>query len=198
MDDPVLQFVVDTRKFEIELYWKRAGYFWTFIAATFGAYLALLSRKDPTPALAFILVGCLGYLFSLAWYCANRGSKYWQTNWEAHLDRLEPLGSVYRTNLDPSQFAFWRLTGPYAFSVSRINQLLSLLVTALWFGLLVVQIATSWPDSRNDRIASGIVVGIGVLGTVALLTLGRTGRRDKGLRFKQRTPEYAGLEPRVG
>ena len=28
----------DIRKFEIDLYWKRAAYYWTFIAATFAAY----------------------------------------------------------------------------------------------------------------------------------------------------------------
>jgi hypothetical protein len=190
MEDPVLQFVVDTRKFEIELYWKRAAYFWVFIAAAFGAYLALLSRKDPPPSLTYILVGCLGYLFSLGWYCANRGSKYWQTNWEAHLDRLEPIGKVYKTNLDPDQFPLWRITGPYAFSVSRINQLLSLLVTALWLGLLIVQIASAWPAGRTDQIASSLVVGIGLLGTVALMSAGRTARKDKTLRFKYRKPVY--------
>lgn len=34
----------DIRKFEIDLYWKRAAYFWTFIAATFAGYFLL--QKD--------------------------------------------------------------------------------------------------------------------------------------------------------
>lgn len=33
-----LKMALDTRKFEIELYWKRATYFWAFIALAFGAF----------------------------------------------------------------------------------------------------------------------------------------------------------------
>ena len=33
-----LAFAADIRKFEIELYWKRATYYWTFIAAAFAGY----------------------------------------------------------------------------------------------------------------------------------------------------------------
>jgi hypothetical protein len=33
-----LAHALEIRRFEIELYWKRATYFWTFIAAAFAAY----------------------------------------------------------------------------------------------------------------------------------------------------------------
>lgn len=33
--------VADIRKFEIEMYWKRATYFWTIIAVTFTGFFAL-------------------------------------------------------------------------------------------------------------------------------------------------------------
>ena len=33
-----LAYALDIRKFEIELYWKRATYFWGFIAAAFAGY----------------------------------------------------------------------------------------------------------------------------------------------------------------
>ena len=36
---------MDIRKFEIDLYWKRAAYFWAFIAATFAGYFALLGSN---------------------------------------------------------------------------------------------------------------------------------------------------------
>ena len=35
-----LEQAYEVRKFEIELYWKRATYFWTFIGASFAAYAA--------------------------------------------------------------------------------------------------------------------------------------------------------------
>lgn len=33
-----LALALDIRKFEIDLYWKRATYFWAFIAAAFAGY----------------------------------------------------------------------------------------------------------------------------------------------------------------
>ena len=35
-----LERALDIRKFEIDLYWKRAAYFWTFIAATLAGFIA--------------------------------------------------------------------------------------------------------------------------------------------------------------
>ncbi len=42
-----LKHAHDIRKFEIDLYWRRAAYFWTFIAAAFGAFFLL--EKTGTP-----------------------------------------------------------------------------------------------------------------------------------------------------
>lgn len=36
-----LENILDIRKFEIEMYWKRATYFWTFIGAVFVGILRL-------------------------------------------------------------------------------------------------------------------------------------------------------------
>ncbi|QWF70402.1 hypothetical protein KEF85_13820 [Methylomonas paludis] len=46
---------LDTRKFEIELYWKRATYFWTFIGVIFGGY-ALVFTKMESPGREDLLV----------------------------------------------------------------------------------------------------------------------------------------------
>jgi hypothetical protein len=35
-----LDIALDTRKFEISLYWQRAAYFWALIAAAFAGYFA--------------------------------------------------------------------------------------------------------------------------------------------------------------
>jgi hypothetical protein len=195
MNNAAVQFIIDTRKFEIELYWKRAAYFWAFIAAAFGVYIALLSRGEPAPPLSYSWVTCLGYLFSLAWYCANRGSKYWQSNWEAHLDCIEAggIGRIYKTILEPAQFRLWRIASPYAFSVSRINQILSFSLTALWLGLFILHGVQDWPCDRNSQISIALVYLVGFGGSVGLLTAGKTGRKDPTLRFKQRAPQY--LEP---
>jgi hypothetical protein len=36
-----LDAAIKTRNFEIELYWKRAAYFWTLIAVAFAGYFAI-------------------------------------------------------------------------------------------------------------------------------------------------------------
>ncbi|HME35041.1 MAG TPA: hypothetical protein VKF84_07370 [Candidatus Sulfotelmatobacter sp.] len=135
-----LKVSLEIRKFEIELYWTRAAYFWAFLAVMLGAYFALLAEKEPSEerAEARLTVLCLGIIFSTAWYFVNRASKYWQENWENHLDLLEnnENGPLYKTILKAKDLSFWRLSGPYDFSVSKLNQLLSLIVVVLFVLLL--------------------------------------------------------------
>src|SRR5258706_16354530 len=47
--EAALQHALDIRKFEIDLYWRRATYFWAFIAAAFAAYAAVQSAQSLTP-----------------------------------------------------------------------------------------------------------------------------------------------------
>ena len=92
----------DIRKFEIELYWKRAAYFWTFIAAALAGYFVLQQRGTGDSFDSAYIVTCLGFTFSLAWYLVNRGSKSWQRNWEAQVDLLEDeiTGPLYKSEIN--------------------------------------------------------------------------------------------------
>ena len=92
------ELALDIRKFEIELYWKRTTYFWTIIAATFAGYFALSTAKNINNGLVF-MVSCIGLMLSLGWYLVNRGSNYWQENWELHVDSLENdiTGPLFKT-----------------------------------------------------------------------------------------------------
>jgi len=133
-----LKCALEIRKFEIELYWKRAAYFWTLIAAAFAAYFVLQSVestvKDPS---SIFLVTCIGFILSLGWYLVNRGSKYWQENWERHVDVLEDeiIGPLYRTNLARTECSIIKPHDSFPFSVSRINQMISLFITVIWLAL---------------------------------------------------------------
>jgi len=131
-----LKQALDIRKFEIELYWKRAGYFWTFIAAAFAGYFALGRDGD---IVSTYVVTCLGFLFSLAWYFVNRGSGAWQRNWEAHVDLLEDgiMGPLYKTTLNRGKYKIYHLAEPFSFSPTRIHNILALSVTTVWILLLV-------------------------------------------------------------
>lgn len=127
---------LDTRKFEIELYWKRAAYFWAFLAATFAAYFVVLSKSEPPQDILFLL-NCLGLMFSISWYFVNRGSKFWQENWERHVDMLEDqvIGPLYKITRNPKPLKFRYLHKEYPFSVSKVNQILNIFVIVIWIFL---------------------------------------------------------------
>ncbi len=133
-----LKYALDIRKFEIELYWRRAAYFWALLAAAFAAYFALYKGGNAESYLVF-LVACVGTLLSSGWYLVNRGSKYWQENWERHVDALEEevTGPLYRTTILGAQYKWINLWSAYPYSVSKVNHMISLYVAVLWVGLAI-------------------------------------------------------------
>lgn len=136
-----LEIALDTRKFEIELYWKRTGYFVLFIGAVFVGYYKVLQIRelsDSEKEWLLLLLAALGFLLSLLWYMANRGSKFWQENWEAHIEELSteigvPIFGIIKIHRDTKL----NFMGLYPFSVSRINQMASLIITFSWLIILL-------------------------------------------------------------
>jgi len=138
-----LEHALDIRKFEISLYWQRATYFWTLIAASFAGYFAVLAAEKMEDKLfnAYV-IACIGFVFSLAWFLVNRGSKFWQENWENHVDMLEneTIGPLYKTVLrrpTASDFLEKWVDGPLPISVSKVNQWVSLFTALIWLALMV-------------------------------------------------------------
>ena len=106
----------DKRKFEIGLFWQRATYYWAFILAAFTAHFALIGMlfgnenrdfsiselyKLPGFSLfALAVTAFFCYFFSLCWVLMNKGSKFWQKNWEGHDEKhtfLETLNFYIST-----------------------------------------------------------------------------------------------------
>lgn len=131
-----LEYALDIRKFEIDLYWKRATYFWTFIGVAFAGYFALSAAKNVSEE-AIFLINCLGFIFTFSWYLVNRGSKFWQNNWERHVDMLEDkeIGPLYKTAINMKHSKMINIFEEYPFSVSKINQILSLFLCVVWIFL---------------------------------------------------------------
>lgn len=129
-----LKYALDIRKFEIDLYWKRATYFWAFIAASYTGYFALLNKNDKV----LLFIGFLGFLFSYSWYFVNRGSKFWQNNWEKHVDYLENeiIGNLNKTVRFCKKSNFINPIAEYPISVTKINQLLSFIISLSWLFLV--------------------------------------------------------------
>jgi len=114
----------EARNFEIELYWKRANYFWAFQIASFAGYFTVLNSKaysDNPQVLYFVI--CIGFVTSLAWAFTNIGSKMWQRHWEIHVDMLENsiTGPLYKI-----------MTSVKTFSLTKINEIVSKFIVTIW------------------------------------------------------------------
>jgi FtsH-binding integral membrane protein len=168
-----LDHALDIRKFEIGLYWQRAAYFWALIAVAFAGYFAILGAEHlRNKELLSFFVSCIGLVFTWAWFQVNRGSKYWQENWENHVDMLEdPItGPLYKTTMHrPSENGLLEkhVTGPKAISVSKVNQLVSFFTLTLWVGLLVYSVIQTYPT----RLAVGGELLFGCITAVFLIAL---------------------------
>lgn len=147
----------DIRQFEIELYWKRATYFWAFQLVAF-AMLGLLFRdgelKNPQ---LLTIPASIGVITAFAGILTARGSKFWQENWEAHVDLLEG-----ETEERLTQVVMCRR--PPQYSVSRVNESLLRLFTIAWFVVLLFS-AIPRPTAISTVIAhyQGICILLAVI-----------------------------------
>lgn len=142
--EKALEMALETRKFEIELYWKRATYFWAFIALMFTSYFVVF-KADGWEIVAYkheLLLGVssMGMFLSVCWFCVNKGAKYWQENWEQHVDLLEDgiMGPLYKTTKDCGGFS--NAISPWSsfkYSVGKINIFISAVMTIVWLFLLI-------------------------------------------------------------
>lgn len=183
----------ETRNFEIELYWKRATYFWTMIGALFAGYALSMSPKGD-PNVAFIL-SCVGLIISTAWYFINRASSAWQRNWEAHIDALEDniTGPLYKSVYAPKKaYKYHDLFGPLPMSPSKIAVAVSLFVACTWIILIVYNLPSNWnpiPPLRHLDIRFAVLSGT-VVCCLALTFLCRTGGGNYKLGFRKRRAKW--------
>lgn len=164
--EKLCEIALQTRNFEIELYWKRTTYYWAFIAADMAAYALVFSKIDDCSIASYVLMGvlsCMGILFSFGWFLANRGSKYWQENWEAHMGRLirKKYGPIFQTLLLPDSNRYWGIKS-YPYSVSRINQYISIFVLIMWgvlflCPLFMLTCGTLPKWSESSLVAYGLI-----------------------------------------
>jgi|GEM_PF-6946029 len=121
-----LKRAYELRNFEIEHYWKRATYFWGYQAGIFAAFGLLLSGKAGGFYLLAVPVAFIGFFTALANLLAGQGSKFWQENWEKHIDMLEDEfeGRLHKT--------VWSGARCCNQSVSKINRNLGWAFLCFW------------------------------------------------------------------
>ena len=185
--EEALKQAYEIRKFEIELYWKRATYFWTFIGAAFVGYAAFYNASNSSPSnnsnreFILVLISCVGFVFSVAWHCVNKGSKFWQENWENHVELLEDkiFGPLYKTltKRPKRSSSFIQSIGdffvaPKPFSVSKVNQLVSTFMALIWALILFAEVgnicfcgcAIEWKKAVPVCLALATCVGFWLVG----------------------------------
>ena len=142
MRSRALKEAQDIRKFEIDLYWKRTGFFWAFITVIYTALFAVLCKYVDCPIEYSFLVPVIsalsgmGFFFSVAWHMVNKGSKFWQQNWETHVSLLErnEIGPLYDVFLTPKTTGNrWNPTKEFDFSVTKVNMWASTLISVVSF-----------------------------------------------------------------
>lgn len=172
--DRAIVAALDTRKFEITLYWQRTAYLWAMIAVAFAGYFAIGSKDK---SLAALSIACVGFVFSLAWYRLNQGSKFWQENWEQHVALLEKdhFGPLFSTVLHRPQrgrFALFSWATPT--SVTKVNLTISLYIAFVWLVLIAYQLAPLSFDAPIDWYVLAMVGSSLVISTVLAIGVGTT------------------------
>lgn len=126
---------VRVREFEIDLFWKRSLFFGGFIAAAGIGYSSAVEHNK----VAFqLLLSCFGFVCSVAWSLANRGSKYWQENWEKKVSDIEDeiTGPLFKIAEGIQKKGIW---GAKRYSVSRLAIAVSDYLAIIWFCLTTYQ-----------------------------------------------------------
>ena len=125
------------RDFEIGLYWKRTIYFSTFIGALFVGFYNI--RDDCSLK---TIIAILGTAISWVWFLTNKGSKFWQENWENHIIFLEQEfnSEIYSVTLNKSGECFFNPLNGHSYSISRLNGFIVLLIWMAWVFLLIKEL----------------------------------------------------------
>ena len=143
----------DIRKFEIEMYWRRSAYLWTLQGAALAGLALILSnstldeeclhlvsneadkcRREWVELVVIVAIWCFGIFTAFVWLFLLRGAKFWQNNWERHVDLLEDRisGALYKT------YPVKNFEAPY--SVSKLNELMAGFTFLMWILIGVVAV----------------------------------------------------------
>lgn len=117
---------------------------------------------------------CLGFLFSISWYLANRRSSSWQRNWERHVDLFEDdvTEPLYKSTINRRSHKLLALVGLYAFSPSKINNIFVLYVCAVWLALMIRTIAALGSAVLSASFETAVMV-MTMVAILAFIIFGR-------------------------
>ncbi|WP_164639405.1 hypothetical protein [Rhodopseudomonas sp. BR0G17] len=152
------------RSFEIEHFWKRGTFFWGFQIVVFAAFGVIWKDlKSDAGYVMLLALTAVGLLSALANSFAGRGSKFWQENWEKHIEMLEDVveGPLYKT--------VWLRQGQVEYSVTGLSIALSNCFVGFWlFAGLFVAVVSREKLLREVIDNQGVLLLtiVGVIGVI--------------------------------
>ena len=172
----------EIRMFEIRMLWQRALFVWGFQLAVFIAVAGLLGAScegeqscDPQGINLIFLCALsgLGLLLAYALVQINEGSKFWQANWEYHIDMLEDEfeGKLHKTHLKKVKDADKQIV-----SVSKVNKYISWFLFGFWLfifgGFLIYALVPFCTSLYSWNIKSWHEMGLIIAGVVIISATG--------------------------
>lgn len=156
------------REFEIQLYWTRTTYIWAMQAALIGISLLFRTSGNTTVVLDFpvlristapslssliaiLLLSTLALIVAALWSLLLDGAKFWQNNWERHVDIL---GEKLNNNL----YQVYPIMGGEAkppYSVTKINSYIAKAFIVFW---IINVIWSIWDITSLSVNSCGIAV----------------------------------------
>ncbi|MDD7468837.1 MAG: hypothetical protein SPI16_04440 [Porphyromonas sp.] len=181
------EVALKARQQEIDLYWTRANYFLTAFATLGGSavIVAVLGAGFVKEWFIFpilYVIEWMGIVLAVAWIYANKGSKYWQVNWEKYVDVLgkDIIGPlfIYRAKEKGCDRRY---------SVSKINKIISRYILVIWVMALIATVilwcrsvsADSCRDAHHSWLI-GLVVGATSMCAIYHITHAFGGQEDTG------------------
>lgn len=174
----------DLRRFEIENYWKRSTYFWGFQLAALAALAIARPAGGNVDPLILMIVSILGMTTAYTGVLTAKGSKFWQRNWEYHVDLLEDEveGLLHKTVLTKDE--------QLAPSVSHANERLLKAITAGWMlsflagAMIYAQFDQHAAISVEKTEAIIFLIGVATASMIWMRLTPRSDLPDRAYRFQ--------------
>lgn len=153
----------DIRKFEIGLYWQRSAYMWGFItvltAVCAYCFTKLVDQGEGANQSKNIIVAVsliasfMGLVFTQMWRRLSATSKYWQENWEYHINVLEEYvsGNLHKIHFYNAKKPFRR------YSIHEIFTVIINRVFAFWWFMVIVSFLGFFEVSGNKFISNWLL-----------------------------------------
>jgi hypothetical protein len=102
----------------------------------------------------------------------------------------EIMGPLYKTTVNRRTYKLHHLTEPFAFSPSRINNILAVSVATVWLFLMVRTLWNARVFQPPYSVTALVMSAFTIVVAIALLTNGQSRRSDDPISIERRNKTY--------